>query len=111
MPKYYCEYCDIYLTHSSPAGRRQHANGRRHINNKIEYYNNLMREKGLAPPAYAALTGPMNPAAAFGRGMPMILRPGMRPPTMPMAPGMPGRPMFSNMSLRNPQSYMGRPRG
>jgi len=22
MPKFYCEYCGIYLTHSSPSGRK-----------------------------------------------------------------------------------------
>ncbi|PFH32516.1 U1 zinc finger protein [Besnoitia besnoiti] len=50
MPKYYCEYCDIYLTHSSPAGRRQHATGRKHINQKIEYFQNLIREPDFVPP-------------------------------------------------------------
>lgn len=54
MPKYYCEYCDIYLMHSSLAGRRQHNAGRKHINNKIEFYQNLIREKGVTPPMYPA---------------------------------------------------------
>ena len=44
MPKFYCEYCGIYLTHSSPLGRRQHAEGRKHIQNKIDYYSNLLME-------------------------------------------------------------------
>ena len=44
MPKFYCEYCGIYLTHSSPLGRRQHAEGRKHIQNKIDYYSNLLLE-------------------------------------------------------------------
>ena len=38
MPKFYCEYCGIYLTHSSPSGRRQHSMGKRHKVNKVEYY-------------------------------------------------------------------------
>ena len=42
MPKFYCEYCGIYLTHSSPSGRKQHAEGRKHIQNKIDYYTKLM---------------------------------------------------------------------
>ena len=42
MPKFYCEYCGVYLTHSSPSGRKQHCRGRKHINNKIEYYNQLL---------------------------------------------------------------------
>ncbi|CRG97657.1 RNA-binding protein (U1 snRNP-like), putative [Plasmodium gallinaceum] len=49
MPKYYCEYCDIYLTHSSPVGRRQHIHGRKHISAKIEYFQNLLREEGITP--------------------------------------------------------------
>ena len=48
MPKFYCEYCDLYLTHSGLSGRRQHLTGRRHINNKIEYYQNLIRDKGVS---------------------------------------------------------------
>ena len=45
MTKYYCEYCNIYLTHSSPAGRKQHAHGRKHINNKIEYFTEFLIEQ------------------------------------------------------------------
>ncbi|KAL8427096.1 hypothetical protein Efla_006902 [Eimeria flavescens] len=52
MPKFYCEYCDIYLTHSSPAGRRQHASGRRHINQKVEYFQNLLREGNFQAPSF-----------------------------------------------------------
>jgi hypothetical protein len=44
MPKFYCEYCGVYLTHSSPSGRRQHAEGRKHIQNKIDYYTQLLFE-------------------------------------------------------------------
>jgi hypothetical protein len=41
MPKFYCEYCGIYLTHSSPSGRRQHASGKRHKQYKVDYYRNI----------------------------------------------------------------------
>lgn len=44
MPKFYCEYCGIYLTHSSPSGRGQHAKGRKHINNRIEYYKQVIED-------------------------------------------------------------------
>ena len=44
MVKYFCEYCGIYLTHSSPGGRKQHSHGRKHINNKIEYYSQILFE-------------------------------------------------------------------
>lgn len=30
MPRYYCDYCDTYLTHDSPAVRKQHNTGYKH---------------------------------------------------------------------------------
>ncbi|KEP64672.1 UNVERIFIED_CONTAM: U1 zinc finger protein [Hammondia hammondi] len=72
MPKYYCEYCDIYLTHSSPAGRRQHATGRKHINQKIEYFQNLIREPDFMPPQQLDSTVVQRAVQAAGSGpMPM----------------------------------------
>ena len=44
MPKYFCEYCGIYLTHSNPRGRYQHSHGRKHIKNKLEYYSQFLSE-------------------------------------------------------------------
>ena len=42
MPKFFCEYCGIYLTHSSPHGRKQHVKGKKHIANKIEYFSRFL---------------------------------------------------------------------
>ena len=28
MPKYFCDYCDTYLTHDSPSVRKTHCSGR-----------------------------------------------------------------------------------
>jgi hypothetical protein len=45
MPKkYFCEYCGIYLTNSSPRTRKEHCRGRKHINNKIEYFSQFLYE-------------------------------------------------------------------
>ncbi|KAN0045299.1 hypothetical protein ACTA71_005676 [Dictyostelium dimigraforme] len=30
MPKYYCDYCDKYLTHDSPSVRKSHTVGKQH---------------------------------------------------------------------------------
>lgn len=30
MPKYYCDYCDVFLTHDSPSVRKTHNGGRKH---------------------------------------------------------------------------------
>eukprot|EP00397_Hematodinium_sp_SG-2012_P027404 GEMP01028792.1.p1 GENE.GEMP01028792.1~~GEMP01028792.1.p1 ORF type:complete len:282 (+),score=54.63 GEMP01028792.1:119-964(+) len=102
MPKYYCEYCDIYLTHSSAGGRRQHNSGRKHINNKIEYYTALIREKNLAPPVY--------PVPAHLQG---AVRPGMmgRPPVPGLGGlghmGLPGASPYSHGSFPGAPSMMG----
>mmetsp|Transcript_42355 Transcript_42355/g.92268 ORF Transcript_42355/g.92268 Transcript_42355/m.92268 type:complete len:131 (+) Transcript_42355:120-512(+) len=88
MPKFYCEYCDMYLTHSGKAGRYQHLTGRRHINNKIEYYQTLIREKGLTPPIYAPPPGMVLPMPKLGPP------PAMHMGGFPGLPGLPGMPQF-----------------
>mmetsp|Transcript_7771 Transcript_7771/g.17050 ORF Transcript_7771/g.17050 Transcript_7771/m.17050 type:complete len:136 (-) Transcript_7771:94-501(-) len=84
MPKFYCEYCDLYLTHSGKAGRYQHLTGRRHINNKIEYYQALIREKGLTPPIYPPPPGMVLPMPKLpGAGAPAAT------PGLPAIPNLP----------------------
>lgn len=39
MTKFYCEYCGVYLSNSAPSTRKQHAKGKKHIDNKIAYYS------------------------------------------------------------------------
>ncbi|XP_014662771.1 PREDICTED: U1 small nuclear ribonucleoprotein C-like [Priapulus caudatus] len=45
MPKYYCDYCDTYLTHDSPSVRKTHCSGRKHKDNVRIYYQNWMEEQ------------------------------------------------------------------
>lgn len=45
MPKYYCDYCDITLTHDSPSVRKKHCLGRKHLNKVKKYYQNWMDEQ------------------------------------------------------------------
>mmetsp|Transcript_28931 Transcript_28931/g.76333 ORF Transcript_28931/g.76333 Transcript_28931/m.76333 type:complete len:153 (-) Transcript_28931:175-633(-) len=116
MPKFYCEYCDLYLTHSGVAGRRQHLTGRRHINNKIEYYQTLIKDKGLTPPIYPPPPGMMlplmlpTPTLRPGLGSPGLcgmgsmgglMLPGMcggaRPNMLLGMPGIPGLPSLPGM--------------
>ena len=52
MGKYYCEYCDVHLNHSTTGSRRNHYEGRKHVVAKVEYWQNLMREMQLNPPVY-----------------------------------------------------------
>merc|ERR1711948_73650 len=88
------EYCDLFLTHSGLNGRRQHLTGRRHINNKIEYYQMLIREKGLTPPIYPPPPGmvlPMPKLPGVG-GLPVLGGLGGLAglPKLPGAPALPG---------------------
>merc|ERR1711937_373429 len=38
MPKYYCDYCDTFLTHDSPSVRKTHNAGRKHKDNVRTFY-------------------------------------------------------------------------
>jgi U1 small nuclear ribonucleoprotein C len=41
MPKFYCDYCDIYLTHDSLRVRRDHGAGWKHKMQIQNYYANI----------------------------------------------------------------------
>ncbi|CAI4222098.1 unnamed protein product [Auanema sp. JU1783] len=45
MPKYYCDYCDTFLTHDSPSVRKTHNGGRKHKENVRMYYQKWMEEQ------------------------------------------------------------------
>mmetsp|Transcript_31368 Transcript_31368/g.55149 ORF Transcript_31368/g.55149 Transcript_31368/m.55149 type:complete len:156 (+) Transcript_31368:88-555(+) len=79
MGRFYCDYCDIYLTHDSQAGRKQHMHGRRHQENVRQYYTQFLSANSMITPMGMP-------------GMPSI--PGMPPPMLfPRPPfGMPGMP-------------------
>ena len=118
MPKFYCDYCDTYLTHNTPSVRKTHCNGRKHKENVKLYYQKWMEDQaqslidattaafmkgklgkypGNAIPPPQSLGGPPMRPPMGHPGMPPM-PPGMRmpgmPPGMPMPPGMgpPGMP-------------------
>eukprot|EP01112_Ceratiomyxa_fruticulosa_P019317 TRINITY_DN6306_c0_g1_i5.p1 TRINITY_DN6306_c0_g1~~TRINITY_DN6306_c0_g1_i5.p1 ORF type:complete len:265 (-),score=52.38 TRINITY_DN6306_c0_g1_i5:100-894(-) len=41
MPKYYCDYCDIFLTHDSPSVRKSHNEGFKHKSAVRTYYQTM----------------------------------------------------------------------
>ena len=45
MPRFYCDYCDVYLTHDSFSGRKQHMRGRRHQDNVRQYYMQFLKKE------------------------------------------------------------------
>ncbi|VDB85364.1 unnamed protein product [Peniophora sp. CBMAI 1063] len=130
MPKHYCDYCDVYLTHDSASVRKAHNNGRNHLSNVRDYYASLGHDKAQSiidqiTSAYESGNGP--PPGGFGFG-PQHLQPntpgfsgppgfgppggfggppGFRPPFPPGAfppPGMmpPGAPPFPPNGMRPP---------
>ncbi|XP_039267470.1 U1 small nuclear ribonucleoprotein C-like [Styela clava] len=127
MPKYYCDYCDTYLTHDSPSVRKTHCSGRKHKDNVRVYYQTWMEEQaqalidkttkefqkgkiqgfgGAAIPPPGAMMRPNGPMGGppMGPGM-MPMRPMMGGPGPMMGPPMAVRPMMT------PVMMMGPPRG
>ncbi|KAL4224974.1 hypothetical protein ACF0H5_015670 [Mactra antiquata] len=108
MPKYYCDYCDTYLTHDSPSVRKTHCSGRKHKENVRLYYQKWLEEQvqklvddttaafkaGVAQQQKTPVPGPM-PGPPAG-AMPAAPMGGPMPAPMPlMGPGPPGpRPMM-----------------
>ena len=106
MPKFFCDYCDVYLTHDSMSVRKAHNSGRNHLRNVVDYYQQIGHEKAQSvidsiTSSYAAEgqahANPMLPqnqpggggAGAFPPPLPFNLPAGMPPPPFP---GMPGAP-------------------
>ena len=103
MPKYFCEYCGIFLTHSSPWGRKQHSHGRKHVNNKIEYYSQFIYEFQQNKYKHMMELATSNSGPQLQQGMP----PRMIPPQMGGPPmGMQGPPMQGFPPGMNPMMQM-----
>eukprot|EP00873_Tetraselmis_striata_P005055 jgi/Tetstr1/425319/TSEL_015769.t1 len=115
MPRYYCDYCDTYLTHDSPTVRKQHNAGYKHKANVRNYFAQFEDQSQAAAlmddPAKAAEMSSREAfqaqvAAQFQQRI-MAMRPpgggGMPPPGMGPPPGHPGGPP--------PPGYMGPPPG
>ncbi|VDM03740.1 unnamed protein product [Schistocephalus solidus] len=98
MPKYYCDYCDKFLTHDSPSVRKTHCTGRTHKNSVREYYQKWLEEQvqKLVDHASEAYKQGKVPPPMFGAAMgippPGIPGPGILPP-LGMKPLPPGGPM------------------
>ncbi|KAL4242004.1 U1 small nuclear ribonucleoprotein C [Abortiporus biennis] len=114
MPKHYCDYCDVFLTHDSASVRKAHNNGRNHLANVRDYYASLGHDKAQniidqitsayessgGPPPGGFGFGPQHlapPVASFGPpgggfggpgGPPMFGRPPFPPPPAMGPPGM-----------------------
>ncbi|GAB6029018.1 hypothetical protein CHUAL_004806 [Chamberlinius hualienensis] len=98
MPKYYCDYCDTYLTHDSPSVRKTHCSGRKHKENVKFYYQKWMEEQAqnLIDATTAAFkagkiaSNPFAPPPRPGAAIPPP--PALQGPRGPLPPRMPGMP-------------------
>ncbi|KAL8513479.1 hypothetical protein ACS0TY_012805 [Phlomoides rotata] len=104
MPRYYCDYCDTYLTHDSPSVRKQHNAGYKHkanVRNYYQQYEAQLNQSLIDQKVKEHLGAFRPPVGAYIRpGMPVLPTPMMgqmppgthfRPPMMPRPmPGLPG---------------------
>nr|CBN80717.1 U1 small nuclear ribonucleoprotein C [Dicentrarchus labrax] len=74
MPKFYCDYCDTYLTHDSPSVRKTHCSGRKHKENVKDYYQKWMEEQAqsLIDKTTAAFQQGKIPPTPFPGGPPPV---------------------------------------
>lgn len=83
MTRYYCDYCDTYLTHDSPVVRKQHNSGYKHKANVRNYYMQFEESQ-----TQSLIDSKIMEFAQHARPPTM---PGM-PPAMPLGVGMGGGP-------------------
>lgn len=95
MPKYYCDYCETYLTHDSPSVRKTHCYGRKHKDN-VKFYYMLWLEKraqNFIDATTAAFKAGKIPSAQYANaakppaGVMMPPPPNFQGLTRPFAPG------------------------
>ncbi|KAK1754639.1 U1 zinc finger-domain-containing protein [Echria macrotheca] len=101
MPKFFCDYCDVYLTHDSMSVRKAHNSGRNHLRNVVDYYQQIGHEKAQSvidsiTSSYAA-EGQAHANPMLPQNQPGGIAPGLGP--MPPGPGglpfpPPGAPPF-----------------
>lgn len=102
MPKYYCDYCDTYLTHDSPSVRKTHCTGKKHKENVHFYYKKWMEDQAqqlidATTAMYKAgkitnMPFPNQKGTAIPPPPNMAMPPGCMPPLPPMPCVPPGLP-------------------
>lgn len=55
MVKYYCFYCDVFLSHGSPGVRKSHNNGWKHKTKVREYYTRIIEDMKRNDPHEASV--------------------------------------------------------
>ncbi|ODV75122.1 Yhc1p [Cyberlindnera jadinii NRRL Y-1542] len=47
MPRFYCDYCNSYLTHDAASVRKNHLTGKNHVKLVCDYYEEKAKELGI----------------------------------------------------------------
>mmetsp|Transcript_21921 Transcript_21921/g.30128 ORF Transcript_21921/g.30128 Transcript_21921/m.30128 type:complete len:129 (-) Transcript_21921:59-445(-) len=89
MPRFYCDYCDAYLTHDSMTGRQQHMRGWKHRENFRNHYL-----------AYYQTWIQVQQTLQIQQMQMQMMHPMFMPPNF-MPPGMPGMEMMMSMGMGN----------
>ncbi|XP_076907676.1 uncharacterized protein LOC143564212 [Bidens hawaiensis] len=98
MPRYYCDYCDTYLTHDSPSVKKQHNAGYKHKTAYNHVFSFVPQGYPGMPPMLAPPGAPTMPGqvAQVNPSIPGQVNNGvLRPITLSapmMAPGISGNP-------------------
>ncbi|GER32988.1 U1 small nuclear ribonucleoprotein C [Striga asiatica] len=91
MPRYYCDYCDTYLTHDSPSVRKQHNAGYKH-KFKITYVLTYYDEQANVRLYYQQYEAQLNQSFIDQKVKEHLVGGAFRPPMAPynqLRPGMP----------------------
>jgi len=107
MPKFYCDYCDTYLTHNTPSVRKTHCAGRKHKENVKLYYQKWMEDQAqslIDATTAAFMSGKLKHP---GNAVPPPSNMGGPPMRPPMGPNGPGGPMGGPMGPMGPGGPMG----
>lgn len=108
MPRYYCDYCDTYLTHDSPSVRTQHNAGYKHKANVRAYYQQFEEQQtqSLIDQKVKEHLGHQTAAAGGGGGvfqqhLAAFQAGNYKPPLLGVAPVLPSSqpPLLSSIRL------------
>ena len=112
MPRYYCYYCDVNLTHDSPAVRKLHNSGVKHRKNVLTYYAQFLPSSSSLdislPPSSSSNIPPAAPLGSAPPNLSFTQTPNMPfiPPPIPSSQQPPGMGMgMMNMGLMPPPNF------
>ena len=111
MPRYFCDYCQTYLTHDSPSGRQQHMRGKQHRDRFKAWFEPIYIEWARSNPQSSSYSG------NYGAGQPPMMHQhppgypqqsnpygnyGVPPMGLPPPMGTPGLPAMPSMGFAGP---------